>query len=225
MIFRKIATFDCVLGFETMNEPHPGYVGKRDLTKWDPRKELHFGFVPTALQSFALGDGIPQLVDHFVRHWPHPTKKDSEKILNPNGKRAWLPGHPCVWREAGVWTLGDDGKPALLRKDYFSKMPATGLAVSFDQDFYLPFVEKFAASIKAVMKNAFIFLSPVPNEPPPVVSKGSIQDAVFSPHWYDLDSTFKKRFTGLLTYNVPELSKVSRDGYVEAKEILGKILS
>ena len=51
---------DCasIMGFEMMNEPHYGYIGLPDLTKFDPLAYLHFGNFPSALQSFALGDGL-----------------------------------------------------------------------------------------------------------------------------------------------------------------------
>jgi hypothetical protein len=44
-----------------MNEPHPGYIGVKSLHYFDQIKHLHFGAAPSALQSFALASGIPQV--------------------------------------------------------------------------------------------------------------------------------------------------------------------
>ena len=49
------------MGFEAINEPHPGYVGLESLTSWNELKELRLGDSPNALQSFLMGEGVPQV--------------------------------------------------------------------------------------------------------------------------------------------------------------------
>lgn len=58
---RRLKTIEAVVGFEVINEPHPGYIGLESLHSWDELKELRLGESPTALQSFLLGEGIPQV--------------------------------------------------------------------------------------------------------------------------------------------------------------------
>lgn len=50
-----------MVGFEVINEPHPGYIGLESLHAWDELKELRLGESPSALQSFLMGDGVPQV--------------------------------------------------------------------------------------------------------------------------------------------------------------------
>jgi len=80
-----------------MNEPHPGYIGLDNLKKFDGNLTLVFGDSPSALQSMALGEGLPQEVDVFVKSWPWPTRKAGTRLLNPIGESAWLDGQKCIW--------------------------------------------------------------------------------------------------------------------------------
>jgi hypothetical protein len=43
--------------------------------------------------------------------------------LNPERRRAWAAGKPCVWEEHGVWRLDESGQPLLLKPDYFATKP------------------------------------------------------------------------------------------------------
>jgi hypothetical protein len=53
-----------VIGFEVLNEPHGGYIELESLLKWNDRKELRLGDSPSALQSFLLGEGVPQVSNY-----------------------------------------------------------------------------------------------------------------------------------------------------------------
>jgi hypothetical protein len=57
----RLKHLEAVVGFEVLNEPHAGYIGLESLGSWNEKKELRLGESPTALQSFLLGEGIPQV--------------------------------------------------------------------------------------------------------------------------------------------------------------------
>lgn len=61
---KKLKGLDAVVGFEAMNEPHPGYIGTQNITMFDQCKDLHLSCSPTALQSWALGIGIAQVLNN-----------------------------------------------------------------------------------------------------------------------------------------------------------------
>lgn len=149
--------------FIKKNEPSPGYIGLSTLKEFDPIVNLIFGDAPTPLQSFALGDGIPQKVGVYVKSWPFPTKKSHSRVINASKTSAWLNKKSCVWKQHGVWDI-KNGKPILLASDYFSKDPKTGKKVDFYQDFYVPFVNKYAAVIQQVKKSWYCFVEPMANE-------------------------------------------------------------
>jgi hypothetical protein len=182
------------------------------LTQFDSLKNLLLEDAPSALQSFAMGDGIPQVVQVWGRSWPHPSKKIGTRIINTERKKAWL-HEGCIWKQHGVWGLNDTGNPVVLKPNYFRIHPITGKQVDFNKDFYLPFVKKYAAAIHEVHSDAFLFISSVPSNPPPTWSvlerEASHVTAVNAPHWYDLKSVFSKTFNSLITHDVQGLSAVS----------------
>ncbi|ORX57064.1 glycoside hydrolase [Hesseltinella vesiculosa] len=194
-----------VIGFEVMNEPASGYIGMPTLKEFDPITNLIFGDAPTPLQSFALGEGLPQKVGVYVKSWPFPTKRSHGRIMNSDKVSAWLPGHSCVWRKHGVWDIQNE-KPVLLQPDYFAKHPAESRPVDFYADFYMPFVNKYAHAIQSVKSSYFCFVEPMANEKSPVLTEKDHHDnMVFAPHWYDLNCVFYKKFDGKMTHDVQAL--------------------
>jgi hypothetical protein len=192
-----------------MNEPHNGYIGMSGLMKNNPMKDLQIACSPTPLQQFALGSGIPQEVDFFIKSYPWPTRKSGTKLVNPKKKSSWLPGRECIWKQHGVWGIDAKGEPCILNSNYFAQ-DAAGNAIDFYEDFYLPFLAKFSKGILDASPNSLIFFEPIPNEEPPNLSKIELEwhkNAVYAPHWYDLKSVFYKSFNNMVSHDVQGLSK------------------
>ncbi|KAG0200638.1 hypothetical protein BGX28_006341 [Mortierella sp. GBA30] len=204
---RRLCHLDAVIGFEVMNEPHPGYVGLDNLKRYDFNSNLFFGDCPSALDGFALGDGIPMPIEVWVKSWPLPTKKQRTRMVNTEKDCAWLEGE-CLWKQHGVWSVNPQtGQPQVDRPDYFSRHPQTGQEIDFSR-FYLDFIGKYSRAVQSVIPSAFIFVEPIPNEPAPVWGPGDHEEnIVYAPHWYDLHSLFNKAFDGRITHDVQGLSK------------------
>ncbi|KAG0360934.1 hypothetical protein BG005_009533 [Podila minutissima] len=204
---KRLSHLDAVVGFEVMNEPHPGYVGLKSLKRYDFNSNLFFGDSPSALESMALGDGMELPIEVWVKSWPFPTKKQKTRMINTQKDSAWLDGE-CLWKQHGVWNVHPKtGKPSLIRPDYFTTDPMTGEKVDFTA-FYLDFVNKYSRAIQSVLPSAFIFVGPIPNEPAPIWGPGDHEEnIVYAPHWYDLHSIFNKSFDGRITHDVQGLSK------------------
>ncbi|KAI8059155.1 glycoside hydrolase superfamily [Gongronella butleri] len=201
----RLANLRAVIGFEVMNEPASGYIGMPTLKEFDPIVNLIFGDAPTPLQSFALGEGLPQKVGVFVKSWPFPTKRSHRRLMNSGKVSAWLPGQSCIWRQHGVWDVQED-RPVLLKPNYFAKHPKDGRDVDFYADFYVPFVNSYARAIQAAKPSYYCFVEPMANEKCPVFNKTDHHDnMVFAPHWYDLNCVFYKKFNGKMTHDVQAL--------------------
>ncbi len=169
-----------VLGYETMNEPWKGYIDCPDLNSmaWHEYKN---GDTPTAYQGMLLGSGIPQQVEVWRAFLP---KLMERKTMNADGVKVWKDGYDCVWRSNGVWDLNPEGKPVLLRPDYFAKV--NGEKVDFIRDHIKPFFNRYAEGIRSVDPDAMIFLTP-PNDEYDLRSWGGSDagNTVYKPHWYD----------------------------------------
>jgi hypothetical protein len=90
---------EVVVGYDTLNEPGTGYIGKPDLGAVPDGFKV--GDIPTPFQSMLLGDGLSQVVDvwEFRRRG---AKKIGNHLHNTDRVRAWLPDHDCIWRQHGV---------------------------------------------------------------------------------------------------------------------------
>ena len=183
-------------------------MGLSNLKKYDFNSNLVFGDFPSALESFALGDGMPLPIDVWVKSWPFPTKKQKTRMINTERDSAWIEGE-CLWKQHGVWSVNaKTGKPQVDRPDYFTTHPITGAKIDFER-LYLDFVGKYSRAIQSVIPSAFVFVEPVPNEPAPMWQPEDHQEnIVYAPHWYDLHSLFNKSFDGRITHDVQGLSKV-----------------
>lgn len=178
-----------VVGYDTLNEPGTGYIGKTDLNAVPPGFKL--GELPTPFQSMLLGDGLSQVVDvwEFRRRG---SKKTGSRLLNPGRQRAWLPNHDCIWRQHGVWELAGHGAARLLRPDYFSQV--NGRPVNFNQDYVKPFINRFAQVIRAEHPQALIFVETNRRQPLPAWGPADAANIVSAPHWYDGTVLFTKKF-------------------------------
>ena len=178
-----------VVGFDSLNEPSSGYIGCDDLRA--PIGEPRIGETPSPYQAMLLGAGLPQKVEvwKFTTFGP---KKVGVRVLDPMGKRAWLSGHDCIWRQHGVWDFSPAGEPQLLRPDYFRF--AGGSPVDFHGRYFRPFIHRFATAIHSTSPHALVFAEPCRGHPLPVWGP---QDppVVYSPHWYDGLVLMLKDFT------------------------------
>ena len=186
-----------VIGYDTMNEPAAGYIGRPDLAA--PLRELPLGACPTPYQSMLLAAGFPQEVEVWELG-ALGFRRAGRRLLNPDGVRAWLPGRDCLWREHGVWDATANGIPRLLRPDYFRR--AGGREVDFNRDYLRPFADRFAAAIRNVHPGAFIFVETVPDHTLPEWGPEDAGGIVSAPHWYDAYLLMRKEFTPWLGVDV-----------------------
>ena len=198
-----------VVGYDTMNEPLPGYIGWEDLGK-APRL-LKIGPTPTPLQSMGLGEGLAADLADWKLTVLGPRRAGTRR-LDPQAVRAWLPERSCVWREHGVWEVGPDGAPRLLRPDYFATLH--GRPVSYAQDYYRPFVRRFAAAIRSVDPEAILFVESSPFGGAPRWEAGDPERIVYAPHWYDDFVLVLKTFNPLLAFDASKARVVVGRGTI-----------
>lgn len=80
----------CIIGWDSMNEPFEGFVGREDLNV-NPTKQgstVKKGMYPTPAQSFRLGMGQSQTVEHWTFGAMGPSK-DGMVTIDPKGLKMW----------------------------------------------------------------------------------------------------------------------------------------
>ncbi|KAJ3207218.1 hypothetical protein HDU67_007604 [Dinochytrium kinnereticum] len=196
---------EVVIGYDTLNEPHAGFIGIPDLNIIPVTQDLRIGLMPTPFQGMMLGSGIRcDSVEVWELSWAGPRKK-AVTPFDPKGVSCWSSKSSdgaCIWAKHGVW---DPKTRKLLKPAYFTTDPATGRPVEFLEDFWRPFVHKFTTAIRAVHQTAVIFIEPPVNEHPPRWD-AKLGDPTwriaYAPHWYDGLTLINKAFNRLFTVDV-----------------------
>ncbi|PWN21399.1 glycoside hydrolase [Microstroma glucosiphilum] len=193
---------DCVIGWDSMNEPNQTYIGLEDIKVIPQRWQLRQGPMPTPAQSMQLGIGRVQKVENW-RFTSLGPKRDGSVTISPNGASVWLspeddgihggskwgwqrdPDWPlgqCVWAAHGVW---DSQTGEVLKPDYFLNYQGQR-KVDFISDYWLPFWRRYKAAIRPIHKEAIMFVQPPVFEPPPEEMVAELDNrACLSSHFYD----------------------------------------
>jgi hypothetical protein len=185
-----------VVGYDTLNEPSPGYIGWPNLKASGGL--LRVGDSPTPFQSMALGAGIPQEVEVWSTGF-RGMRQTGSALVNPGGAHAWRDGVECLWRKNGVWDLGGDGQPRLLRPEYFARVDGREVDLN---DYLRPFLERYARGIRAVDPSAILFLEVPPQQAPLPWDLEAFPSVVHAAHWYDGMTLLMKRYIPWFGVNV-----------------------
>lgn len=105
---------DCVIGWDSMNEPGEGMVGHPDINKTHPSVQLKKGPMPSPLEGMRMCVGQAVDVDDWYFGPLGPTK--SKKVtIDPKGVNVWLDekgerergGGKWGWKRDPGWKLGE----------------------------------------------------------------------------------------------------------------------
>ena len=184
----RLADAPNVLGYETMNEPHPGWIGEESLESY-ASIPLRDGPTPTPLQAMLAGSGQPT----EVREWAVGTlglKEIGDITLNADARTAWREGVEGVWRANGVWQRLD-GRARLLRPRHFVETAAGD--VRFD-DYFRTFIERYTEAIRSADPDAIVFVVPAFGHSLPSWPDDAPERLASGAHWCDQITLIKKQF-------------------------------
>ena len=187
-----------VIGYDSLNEPSNGFIGEKDINQRAHALPMLNGDSPTMFQSMLLGSGYPQMVDVFGIGLSG-IKKTRSRLVNSKGESAWLPGCEDIWKRHGVWGLDSAGKPILHKADYFSVV--NGRKVNFYEDYFKPFVNRYAREIRSVAPDAILFVEGLSTSDELTWGNSDAPNIVHAPHWYDGFSLVLKLFYRWMTIN------------------------
>ncbi len=173
-----------VVGFETLNEPASGYIGRCSLHEY-ASPLLRNGPSPTIWEGMLLASGYPQRIKLARQGIPYLFPR--HVLANPEGRSLWQPGYTSVWQANGVWDTDNGAKAHILRNDHFAM--ANGRPVDFAQDCFHPFVRRYASGIREILPDMPIFVCPVPADHEAIrgidLLPDDVENLVYAPHWYD----------------------------------------
>ena len=187
--FRRLKNSPAVAGWGTMNEPHPGFIGYRDISGLE-NYALALGPMPSPFQAMAAASGIAVKAPVYMLGLGG-IKRRGWEILNPRGVSLFKAGFECPWKQAGVWTV-ENGEGRLLKKDHFAFFQ--GGPVRFTEDFLKPFMRKFIERMKEADRNTIFFVEGIPQGEHPSWGEKDPRPAVNAFHWYDGITLFTRQY-------------------------------
>jgi len=190
-----------VIGFETLNEPNEGWIGKYlDGSEWAGISEV-LGYAFTPIDAMLTGAGYSRTVGYreVKRFGVKETRRDE---LNRDKNSCWLEGLEDIWKKEGVWDLDDNGNPIVLNNDYF--VIKNGKKIDFCHDYLSPFIKRYTEAVRSVIANAIIFFdysseSMMKGEPLYLDLPNNIVNAA---HWYDVATIGTKRAMIKANFNI-----------------------
>jgi aryl-phospho-beta-D-glucosidase BglC (GH1 family) len=191
-----------VIGFEVMNEPHPGWIGQDSLSNY-MKFPLRNMATPTPSEAIALGAGYTSA----VANWEVGLvglKEIGKITINDEGKSAWKHDSLDVWHNNNVWKASREGEFKISNEAYFDRI--NGKSVNFTQDYYVPFIYKFTEAIRREKPDALIFVEKPFESLMPVID--DLDNLVNATHWYDQITLIKKQYLSWATLDLSNGSVV-----------------
>jgi len=182
-VAERMAGLSHVIGYDSLNEPNPGYIGLEDLNA--TQVMWANGPLVTPFEGMFIPAGITYNVPWIEFDGLQPSQT-REVILNEGCISAWTDPGRDIWRNHEVWDLDSSGRPALLRPDAFA-------GVSFFADCLKPFIRRYAAAIRQAHPGAIIFIEGQPGSLEPLRIGDGIP-VVNASHWYDVLTLHTKHY-------------------------------
>ena len=203
-----------IVGFDTLNEPEQGWIGKRVDGIGTEKLSEELGYIFTPFDAMLTGSGYTRTIgfNEVKRFGIKETRRDE---LNKGKVSCWLEGAEDIWRREGIWELDEKREPIILNNDYF--LVKDHQKVDFYQDYLSPFIEKYAKNIREIIPDSIIFFEGHPIR----MLKGETftfkvpENVVHAGHWYDGATLGTKRAMIKANYDLSEEKIVMGKGNVQ----------
>jgi len=216
-IAKRVKDMPHVFGFDSMNEPHHGFIGHKAITRrleMNPENKAKDPPLPGLAWApvdgmFAAAGNSFELEEIGVRLSKNILGVKRKVRVNPGQVSIWKKGAPDFWKEHGVWDVGEDGNPACPNDDYFRVV--NGREVDFTRDYLLPFAAQVAEAVREYNPDWMIL---VEDEPEKAFVEGAEwpentpDNMVNGFHWYDLLLNLFGRFLWPITLDLQRVRPV-----------------
>ena len=192
--YRRLKNCKAIVGWGTMNEPHPGFIGYRNL-QYLGKVTLAQGPVPTPFQAMVAASGQPVQVQTYAP-WIQGHRVTGRQVINPQGHSLFKNGFTCPWKQAGIWADESDSS-RLLKPNHFATYQDR--PVRFADDFLKPFLILYIERLQEAERPTLFFIEGIPHGENPSWGTDDPQNTVNAFHHYDGITLFTKRFKPWVT--------------------------
>ncbi len=189
----KVKDNPYVIGFDTLNEPHQGWiehlVDGSDIKGFS--EVLGYNFTP--FDAMLTGSGFTRTIGYkeIKRFGIKETRKNE---INKNKTSCWFEGHADIWQIEGVWGLDHNESPIILKNDYF--LGKKSKKIDFYRDCLSPFIRNYTNTIRNIIPDSIIFFE---GSAVKLMTSEELkftrlpENIVHAGHWYDGATLGKKR--------------------------------
>ncbi len=190
--------FPNILGFDSLNEPSPGWIGKpmnfrhiKGTKDNSPLPGTAFSPIDGLYVSHGYSLEIPCNEFQIIKLGVRPAKNI---VINPEKVSIWLQDKEDPFAQAGAWKLNDDGSYTILHNDFFQKVKDH--EIRFNRDCLAPFYQSVADNIRQHNPNWMVFIEKEPAESmlKPGFPTPLPHNIVNASHWYDGLTLLNKKF-------------------------------
>ncbi len=200
-IVKEVKDYPYVVGYDSLNEPEMGWIGKRVDGSENEDLNDYIGYTFTPFDAMLTAAGHSRTVG-FNKVKGLGIKEVRRDKLNKKHVSCWLDGFPKIWKEEGIWDVNEDGISVIVNNDHFSTV--NGTAVDFHFDYLSPFIKNYAKNIRTIDPEAIIFFEGYPSNT--ILGKQLKFDlpnnVVHAGHWYDGASLVTKRVFLRANYDI-----------------------
>jgi len=190
-----------VIGFDSLNEPMSGWIGRRlSYRHLGPSEENPHRAAPglawSPLDGLLVSHGISCAVPilQFDRESRRMVVK-RERKMNPKRISIWKDGASDPFEQAGAWKLNADGSFEVIRDDFFQRVGDR--RVDHVADYMAPFFARVADKMREINPDWMLFAELDPFSA--FVGEGFPSDmpanTVNASHWYDIKTLTTKTFS------------------------------
>jgi hypothetical protein len=197
-IARRLKDMPNVLGFDTLNEPGPGWMGERltyrHLASSNEKPERpRVGPALSPLDALAVAQGITVTVPTLKRDKSGVPAPVGNVTVNPNGVSIWKDAARCPFEQHGAYRI-EDGKAVALNDEFLRV--ANGRTLSLSEDGYGPLFHKVAEVTRAHQPDwsVFVEMDPFARAARRFYPADLPERSVNAGHWYDASTLYMKRF-------------------------------
>jgi hypothetical protein len=190
-----------VLGFDTLNEPTSGWIGRqigyRHVAESDDHPErLIPGLAWSPLDGLLVSHGIARTIP-VLGYEPAQRKvvHKRERTMNPDRVSIWMEGRKDPFEAAGAWRINADGSHDVMREEFFTRVGDR--KVDYIEDYLGPFFARVANTVREVNPDWMVFAE---LDPMSLFSAGAFPkeipgNTVNAGHWYDIFTLATKTFS------------------------------
>jgi len=230
-IARRIRDLPNVLGFDSLNEPTPGWIGQRlSYRHVGPREENKHRAAPglawSPLDGMLVSHGVSRAVPALeFDPASRSVVSKRERTMNPKRVSIWKKGAPDPFEQAGAWKSNADGSYQVIRDNFFQCVGDR--TVDFIEDYMGPFLSRVATNIRRINPDWMLFaeLDPLSGFFGPAFPAETPSNTVNAGHWYDVVTLATKTFNPNFSLDAlsGEIATESRQIQERYERQLGKI--